>query len=377
MKKRILMIGMGANTGGVESYIINLIRNVDREKYQFYFLYRGKIAYEKEVIDLGVELIPVDASRHNPIKYIKTFNEIFKKYKFDVVYYNTCDIKSMDMIMFGKKYGVPVRIIHSHNSYHIVPPKLLHKFTEKWCRNNLDNYATKLLACSDIAGDWMFEKHNYNVINNGIKTEKFTFDVTIRDEKREYLDIKEKYVVGFIGRLEEQKNPLFLIDVFAQLYKKRNDAILLVVGDGSMKDKMIEHASKYDVLNAVKFMGVCSNINELMNVMDCFLLPSLFEGLPFVLVEAQTNGLPCVVSTNVSSESNINGEVKFISLDESSEYWANEVASVKSNFDRSKYVDIMKRKQFDIGDTIKIVEQYLDGIQEVEYGTEIYKENKK
>lgn len=362
MKKRILMIGMGSNTGGVESYIINLIRNVDRDKYQFYFLYRGKIAYEKEVIELGVELIPVNVSRHNPIKYIKTFCEIFEKYKFDVVYYNTCDIMSIDMIMFGKKYGVPVRIIHSHSSYNIIPPNLLHRFTEKWCRKHLNDYATKLLACSKVAGDWMFEKNDYDIVNNGIKTENFVFDMWIRDEKRECLDIDGKYVVGFIGRLEEEKNPLFLIDIFAELYKKRDDAVLLVVGEGSLKSEMIQRANQHQVLHAVKFLGVRSDVNQLMNAMDCFLLPSLFEGLPFVLVEAQTNGLPCVVSEDVSRESNITGEIKFISRNESPEHWASVVSEVKLSHDRRKYVDIIREKRFDIKDTISSVDKYLSGM---------------
>ena len=362
MKKRILMIGMGGNTGGVESYIINLIRNIDRDKYQFYFLYKGKIAYEKEVIELGVELIPVNVSRHNPIKYIKTFCKIFEEYKFDGVYYNTCDIMSMDMIMFGKKYGVPVRIIHSHNSYNIIPPNLLHKFTEKWCRKHLDDYTTKLLACSEVAGDWMFEKNCYDVVNNGIQSENFSFDMSIRDEKRESLDIDGKYVVGFIGRLEEQKNPLFLIDIFAELYKKRKDAVLLIVGEGSLKSEMMQRANQHKVLHAVKFLGVRSDVNKLMNAMDCLLLPSLFEGLPFVLVEAQTNGLPCVVSEDVSRESNITGEIKFISRNESPEYWANVVSEVKLSHDRKKYVDIIREKQFDIKDTISSVDKYLSGM---------------
>lgn len=362
MKKKILMIGMGSNTGGVESYIINLIRNVDREKYQFYFLYRGKIAYEKEVIDLGVQLIPIDVSRHNPIKYIKTFNEIFKKYKFDVIYYNTCDIMSMDMIMFGKKYGVPIRIIHSHSSYHINEPNLLHKLTEKWCRNNLNNYATKLIACSESAGDWMFEKNNYTIVNNGIKTKKFTFNKTIRNDKRKELEIDNEYVIGFIGRLEREKNLIFLIDVFAEVYKKRNDAILLIVGEGTMKNEMIKRANQHQVLHAIKFLGVRTDVNEIINTMDCFLMTSFFEGLPFVLVEAQTNGLPCVVSTNISKESNINGEVQFISLNETPKHWASIVTNIKPNYDRAKYAQIMRNKKFDIQDTVNSVEQYLDGM---------------
>lgn len=362
MKKRILMIGMGFNIGGVESYIINLIRNIDINKYQFYFFYRGKIAYEKEITSLGVKLIPFNVSRHNLIKYTNKVNEIFKKYKFDVVYYNTCDIMSMDMIMFGKKYGVPVRIIHSHNSYNIIQPNLLHKFTERWCRKHLNDYATKLLACSTVAGDWMFEMKNYDVVNNGIKTEKFKFNELIRNNKRKQLKIDGKYVVGFIGRLEEQKNPIFLIDVFAEVYKKRKDAVLLIIGGGSMKEEMVNRANQHKILDVVKFLGVRSDVNQIMSAMDCFLLPSLFEGLPFVLVEAQTNGLPCVVSTDISNESNITGEVKFISRNESAEYWANEVSTIHMNYDRKNYYEIMRSKKFDIQDTVNNVEKYLDGI---------------
>ena len=362
MKKRVLMIGMSSDIGGVESYIINLIRNIDREKYEFYFLHRGKIAYEEEVINLGGKIISTNVTRHNPIKYIKTMRKIFEKYKFDAIYYNTCDIMSMDMIMFGKKYGVPVRIIHSHSSYKIIPPNLLHRFTEKWCRKHLNDYATKLLACSKVAGDWMFAKNDYDIVNNGIKTENFVFDIRIRDEKRECLDIDGKYVVGFIGRLEEEKNPLFLIDIFAELYKKRDDAVLLVVGEGSLKSEMIQRANQHQVLHAVKFLGVRSDVNQLMNAMDCFLLPSLFEGLPFVLVEAQTNGLPCVVSEDVSRESNITGEIKFISRNELPEHWASVVSEVKLSHDRRKYVDIIREKQFDIKDIISSVDKYLCGM---------------
>lgn len=359
-KKRVMVLGMSPNVGGVETYIMNWLRNINHDKYEFYFPYYNEIAYKQELISMGGILLKLEVSRHNPIKYINYIGKIFKQYKFDAVYYNTCDIMSMDMIMFGKKYGVPVRIIHSHNSANIVKPNLLHTMTEKWCRKNLDKYATQLLACSDVAGKWMFGNRKFEIINNGINIQERSFNNDVRQKVRNNLNINDNIVFGFVGSLWEQKNPLFLIELFSKIHDIENKATLLVIGDGILRSKMEEMTQYYGIEHAVKFLGIRSDVSELMNAMDVFLLPSKFEGLPFVLVEAQASGLPCITSTNVSKESNISGEVLFLDLELGSNYWSKMAINHVVEFDRGKYGEIIKNKGYDIKSTVKKIEYYLD-----------------
>lgn len=360
-KKKIMVLGMSPNVGGVETYIMNWLRRVDQAKYEFYFPYHKKIAYKEELIKLGGKLIKLEATRHSPIKYYTKLKSIFEQYDFHAVYYNTCDIMSMDMIMMGKKCEVPVRIIHSHNSANINPPNLFHRFTENWCRKHLDQYATHLLACSEIAGNWMFDGRSFEVIKNGIDTNKFKFDEKTRNVIRDKMNLTHKFVVGFVGSLWEQKNPLFLIDVFQEVQKRKENAVLMIVGDGELKGQMQIKVEQACIADKVIFMGVCSNVNEIMSAMDCFLLPSKFEGLPFVLVEAQSNGLPCITSTNVSKESNITGEVCYLALEEELSIWTDSIIGKRMEHSRDKYSTIIKERNYDIVSTVKRLEEIFDG----------------
>ena len=356
-----MVLGMSPHIGGVESYIMNWFRNIDRNKYEFYFPYYKQIAYKEELLALKAILLKLEVTRHNPIKYVHYMNKIFEKYSFDAVYYNTCDIMSMDMIMFGKKQGDPVRIIHSHKSSNIIPPNFLHQITEKWCRKRVDKYATKMLACSQVAGQWMFDGRTFEIVNNGIDVEKFRFNSTARKKMRKILSIEDNLVIGFVGSLWRQKNPIFLIEVFEKILKKREDAILLIVGEGELHKEMEDRVSEYGISHAVRFLGICPNVSELMGAMDRYVLPSIFEGLPFVLVEAQANGLPCITSDNVSRESNITGEVQYASLDETLEFWSDLVLNHQVMEERDKYADIIRNSGFDIVSIVKQIESHLEG----------------
>lgn len=353
------MYGISENIGGVETYILNLFKNLDHSKYEVYFPYKNKMAYYDKIVALGGKPIKITVTRHNPIKYYVYMNNLYKKHDFDVVYYNTCDIMSIDPLIFGKVNNVPTRIIHSHSSANIVKPNFFHKITEKWCRKNLHKYATNLLACSKIAGDWMFGENNYEIINNGIYTDEFVFSYTDRLEIRNKLKIDDKYVIGFIGRLVEEKNPFFLIDVFSNFKKTNENSALIIIGDGELKSLLIKYVEKLKLENFVFFLGTRSDISKLMSAMDCFLLPSKFEGLPFVLIEAQSNGLPCIVSTEVSTESNITGNMKFLSLNDSVNKWVAEISSAKIK-NRGIYSQIIKDRGYDITTIAKQVEQFFE-----------------
>lgn len=361
MKKKIMVLGMSSQIGGVESYIMNWFRNIDRNTFKCYFLYTNGIAYQDELTALGGNLIRIEVSRHRPFEYVIYVRELFRKYKFDVIYYNTCDIMSMDMILFGKKYGVPVRIIHTHSSSNIVKPNFLHRCTEKWCRKHLEQYATKLLACSEAAGQWMFENKTFEIVKNGIDVRKYSYSQRIGEEIRDQLGIHNKLVIGFVGRLGEEKNPVFLVDIFAKIKEKMSDAVLMIIGTGDLRNNMEQRAKESGVYDSIYFLGVRTDVCKLMSAMDRLLLPSKFEGFPFVLVEAQANGLPCITSTNVSEESNITSEVKYIPLEADLEKWADIVLHHKLKLKREEYADIVQSKGFDIMTTVDVLEKYFEG----------------
>lgn len=356
-----MILGMSPRVGGVETYIMNCLKNIDRSRFEFYFPYYTEISYREELIELGGKLLKINASRHNPVHYVKYVNRLFEQIGFDAVYYNTCDIMSMDMIMFGKKHGVPVRIIHSHNSSNIVKPNLLHYFTEKWCRKHLDEYATKLLACSKVAGDWMFGGRTFEIVNNGIDVVKFTFSQKSRQQKRDELGLKDKFVIGFVGSIWDQKNPLFLIDLFKHVHEREPNAVLLVIGDGELRKEMQNRVEAMNLSKEVRFLGVRSDVPQLMCAMDHFVLPSKFEGLPFVLVEAQCSGLSCTTSNNVSIESDLTGEVNFLHLDSPMDEWVEKIINSKSAYRREEYPRIIAEKGYDIKTTTNLIESYLVG----------------
>lgn len=317
---RIFMIGYSKKKGGVETFISYLHNNLCKEKFEIYF------ASPKMVIDGKTWVTP--KNRHRYISYRLFWHRFFKENRFDVIYYNTCDIVSIDMLRFAKKAKIPVRIIHSHNSGNQMSinkkPDIVHSLSEKHNKKVLHKYATHFFACSDVAGKWMFGDRDFKVIKNGISLEKYKYqDENVEKLKSEYH--LSDCVVGCVGSLSPQKNPFFAIDIFKSIISKHPLAHLVLIGDGELRQSLEQKVNHLGLEKNIHFVGAVDNVNEWMSAIDCLLMPSLFEGLPFALVEAQAAGLPCVVSSNVSEEANITGLVDFVSLDESTDVWADKI----------------------------------------------------
>lgn len=319
--KRIFMVGYSTDKGGVESYIVNLCSMLPKSEYE--------IIYAWPEMKIAGKTWICPKNRHNYFKYWLFWKHFFKENPFDILYYNACDIVSIDMLKFAKKAGVPVRIIHSHSAGNQMSIgrelSFFHKITEKANRKKIDQYATHLFACSKAAGKWMFAGHPFTIIKNGIHLSAFQYSATNRKQRRAELNIDKEIVVGCIGRLEQQKNLAFAIDVFEKVCKITSNAVLVFIGDGSMLDSLRQAAKEKRLENKAFFIGNKDNVNEWMSAIDCLLMPSLFEGLPFVLVEAQAAGLPCIVSSAVSEEANITGLVEYVSLEEQKEVWAQKI----------------------------------------------------
>lgn len=356
--ERIFMVGYSTDKGGVEAYIVNLCSQLPKEKYE--------VIYDWPMMKIDGKTWIRPKNRHNYIAYKKFWKRFFRENHFDVLYYNTCDIVSIDMLKFAKKAKVPIRIIHSHNTGNQegINKKInaLHRLMEKSNRKNINHYATHLLACSESAGDWMFGGHSYQIIHNGINLFKYKYDLKKRNLIRSEYGIDLKKVVGCIGRLDPQKNPVFAEKIAEAILKRDPEVKFVFIGDGELADEVKSIVKEHELDEKILFTGAVDNVNEWMSALDCLVMPSLFEGLPFVLVEAQAAGLPCVVSSTVSKEADFTGLLQFMDLDMEEMAWAETVLEVCGN-ERKDYMENLIAAGYSIENTAAEVCEIIESVE--------------
>ena len=342
---KIFMVGFSLNKGGVESYIANLCGQLP-DDYE--------VIYRLPHMELDGVNWDCPPNRHNYIRYWKFWTRFFKENHFDVLYYNTCDIVSIDMLRFAKAAKIPVRIIHSHNTDNQVKMTAFHRLTERINRSELHCYATHLFACSKAAGNWMFGNRRFTVIKNGISLKKYAFSVASRMSCRAEIKSNAATIIGCVGRLDPQKNPLFAVEIARQLCLLDSSVHVAFIGDGELRTQVADAIENAHLTERVHLLGARDDVNQWYSAFDCLMMPSLFEGLPFVLVEAQAAGLSCVVSTEVSLDANITGLVEYVPLSESAREWAQIIlhAGQKPRHDVSQK---LIESGYSIEDTVKDV----------------------
>lgn len=366
---RILQLGMTNNPGGVENFVMNIYRNIDRNKIQFDFLLdhnAPKIAYEDEILSLGGKIYRQYYRRKEFFKKerksIKYFFKMHPEIKGVHMHANTLN-PMFKVLQVAEKMKIPVRILHSHNSNYMKKPKIKDKIYEMYESKKLKNTVTKLLACSEEAGKWMFKKNKFFVVKNGINVKDFAFDENERKALRKKFSIENKLVIGHIGRMNYQKNPIFILEIFDEIHKMNNDTELLYIGDGELKGEIEKFIKDKNLESSVILMGKCEKVSEYYNVMDAFLFPSRFEGLGIVLLEAQANGIKCYTSNRVPKETNIVGNVSYIELNKSSKEWADFILNNKNERTYKNITDKFVLSGYDIKSTVLDIEKiYLEGV---------------
>ena len=361
MAKRVLICGFTSNVGGMETYIMNIYRNMDREKLQFDFLYPydEPMAFHDEVLKLGGHIYHIPGRKKNIFKHYRRLNKLFKEKKFEGVYYQ-CNKKLLTMEVFNwaKKYGVEKRVIHSHNTQSYYCGKL-HAFREKLTASKYDKYVNGFFACSDEAGKWMFGDREYRVINNGINTDVFKYNEESRKRIRTEEGIPEDaFVLGTIGRLSEEKNPEYLVELFKMISKNKRNCYFVHLGSGEKSEEISKMVSDYGLHNFL-LKGRKDNPADYLNAMDVFLLPSIYEGFPIVMVEAQSTGLPCIASTNITTSANITGLVKYLSLDNIQE-WYDYIMSIadSATYQRTDRSDEIESAGYGVRELSQSIEDY-------------------
>lgn len=344
-------------TGGIKSVMMNYYNHIDREQVQFDFLVDddSPIKDYSEIEKLGGRVYEIPSLKH-PIRNIRACIKILTDGKYLCVhgYINTLNVFPM---FAGKIAGVPVRIAENLSTAHPGERKtVLKNILKPFSRV----FPTHLAANSKYAAEWLYGANGSSkckIIYNALNLEQFKYDPVLRQEKRTKMGIEGCFVLGHIGRYHYQKNHEFLIDIFSAVYKRDSSARLILIGYGVLKDHIFEKIASLGLTDVVIDGGATENIMPYYNAMDCFVLPSFYEGLPVVGIEAQATGVPCVMSSEVTSETGITDCAQFIGLDKSAEYWADQILKWKQ-YNRVDVRQQITEHGYNILNEAKKLEQY-------------------
>lgn len=336
---RVLHSVSNMDRAGLETMLMNYYRHIDRDLVQFDFLANKPKpgAYEEEVRSLGGRIFV--SPGFNPLKlpkYRKFMKNLFAEHPEIQIVHAHNGALAYYALREAQRNHIPHRIAHSHNSKLNLDLKWPIK---QYCRSHMKNATTEYWGCGELAVEFYFgkkivESKNYTIIRNAIEEERFLFNPQKRREIREKLNINDKFVVGHVGRFMLQKNHTFLIDIFSKVYKRNPNAVLLLIGEGELEEKIKEKINKLGLASNVIFTGSIPNVNEMYQAMDVFVLPSLYEGLPVVGVEAQASGIRCIFSDTVTREIGITDLAEFIPLQASADVWAERILESVQGFER-------------------------------------------
>lgn len=356
--KRLLCMTYGSNMGGVERFLLKILHNINRNKYRMDFFFSGtkKNIYDAEIAQLGGRSFHGIYTKSNPIKAYYLYYECIKdnnyKYVLVVAPHSLASIK----LLIAKLAGAKVLAMRSSNTQ--ITGGNLSKGLNKVFSFLPRKIANVMIAPSIAAGKFLFgrrciEKNQVHILNNGIPLNEYQFNPEIRRQKRKELNVKDEVLFGHVGRFEAQKNHEYLIDIFAEIHKKLPTAKLVLVGDGILKQNIIEKAKSLNVYDHIIFTGIRNDVPKLLMAMDALIFPSFFEGMPNVVIEAQGTGLPCLVASTITKECHITDLVEFMDLSQPAGVWADNVIGLSQKYknnDRSKYSQILKDKGYDIND---------------------------
>lgn len=358
MKKIAIIQTIGLQYEGITSVIYNYCSNMDMDGLEFYFISPGIVTKDIKSKFQKIGKVYETSNRKNcTFNYCKELYRILKKHKFDVVHIHGNSGTMMVETIISKICGIPKILIHCHNTNCEHP--YLNKIMTPIMKLTSDVY----LACSNEAARWLFGNSKYIILKNSIDVKMFQFNSDIRNFYKKEMKLENCFIIGHVGHFTEQKNHDFIIDIFKHIADKEPNARLLLIGEGPYLKKIQENVKIYKLTDKVVFTGVRKDIAELYNIMDIFLLPSKWEGLPLVMLEAQASGLPLLVSDVITKEAECTKKVFYKSLDDSSKKWAEKILEIKSNhyIRQEKFSEDLKKYGFDIkSEAIKLKKIYLD-----------------
>lgn len=360
--KKILIIGMSCTLGGVETYIYNLIKNIEHTKYYIDFLIIGRD--ETSVFENEIEGILHDGKSHffytpnlkkAPIKTIRWLYDFYRNKKYDVIYLNTCTAARIMYCIFGINLNAKL-ITHSHNGQ---ADDIIGKFNNRIFKRYTTKKSVVKLACSDIAYHYLFSDLPTGkwFLPNGVDTKRFSFNEKNRIKIREELQIDNDWrVIGCVGRFTDQKNHKYLIDIAENLNPKH---IFLLIGDGKKKQEIKDMINLRGIRDKFLILDSQNDIERYYSAMDAFIMPSIFEGLPITAVEAQCNGLPCIFSDTITRQVSLSNNCYFLPLSDKMA-WIRTLYEVTGN--RYEGKKVIEKAGFDVESSALVISELFDRI---------------
>jgi len=355
--------------GGIESYVFGCYRHINRDRFQFDFLTQNprlKDAEQYNDLPYQVHLLRTTAAQGKD-RFARQIREILENGKYDILHLHTSYWTGFLIEEIAKDVGIQKIIVHSHNSSveendDQKRPLLLQRH-EELKKAFTPDLATDFWACSQLAADWLFgpqiPREKIKIMKNGIEVSTYRFDPRKRAAIRTTLSVQDTFVLGTVGRLSYQKNQEFLIDLFEEFYRKYSNSKLLLLGDGERRKQIELRIQEKHLESSVILLGWKNNVADYLQAMDCFLLPSRFEGLPISILEATASGIPCICSDRVSEEIEISQRIKRIPLE--IPLWVSALEDVReASFNRKDGVEIVQAAGYDIRQQAKVIEKLYD-----------------
>lgn len=359
---RVLQVVGKMHYGGMETLIMNIYRHINRDKIQFDFLvhYDEPGEYDEEIRALGgnIYIMPKTVPQ-NYFIYKEALHEFFSEHQEYKIIHGHLQSTAFLYHKIAKETGKRCCITHSHTTDY---DKNLKGFLGYRTSLLAQRYTDVFFGCSDEACRKFFPEalkqgKKYTVIKNGIESEKYVYSAELRSKMRRTLNLEDSIVIGHVGRFQPPKNHRFLLEVFSEILKKKSDCLLLLVGDGPLKNEIMEQARRMAVSERVIFTGVRGDVNELLQAMDVFVFPSLFEGLGITLIEAQASGMRCFASSTVPNAAKVTDLLDYIKLDKPAEYWAENILSALP-YKRGNTRNDIINSGYDISETAKYLEHF-------------------
>ena len=374
-KIRVLHVTEMLQAAGIESFIMNVYRNIDRERIQFdFFITRDeKEFYDDEISKLGGKKFVTNFNQNSNVfirvlKESKALYKFLKKSDYQIIHVHSGTPLRIFYLLAAKCAGVKKRIYHSHSAEVKGPHSNLgiKKVIFKFLKVFFPLFGTDFFACSKAAGEWMYIKNmirhdKVRVIYNGINSIEFQYDEEVRKVYRKELGLENKFVIGHVGRFNTQKNHTFLIDIFREIQTMDKQTVLLLLGEGELEGNIREKVSNLNLSETVKFLGVRHDVNKVMQAMDAFVLPSNYEGLPVVGVEAQAAGLPMFCSDNITNEVVITPNINLLSLNLSAKEWAKIIMQKGKKNHRKNMLDYIVKSGYDISKSVNDLQKFYEG----------------
>lgn len=318
--KRILHIVGAMAPGGYENFIMNIYRRMDRSKVQFDFIVHVKKdhAYDEEIEALGGRLFYITRKSVNPLKNFLEIRRVVSKHQYNIVCRHSDSAFPLLDLLAARLGGARDTIMHSHST--TTANGWIHRFFRLW----MGVIPARRFACSQEAGRWMYKEKSFTFVPNAIDTKGYRYDIRIREKMQEEWQTGGKHVYGHVGNFVYAKNHLFLLEVFREIGKKDPQAVFFLIGEGELREEIEQKIRQERLEEKVILTGRRKDVASFLQLFDLLLFPSRYEGLPVALVEAQTAGLPCLVSDQVTQEIALTDRVRFQSLKHSAEDWAKE-----------------------------------------------------